>query len=902
MKKVSLLLILTLFVSIGTRAEKISEKTAYEIAELFFTGNGQVTKQLSPENQTLRLVHTSTGYYAFNRGEKAGFVLVAADNRVSHEVLGYADNGEFDTATMPDNMRWWLSEYDREINAITENNTQVSNRLFPAMKDYPVIDPLLQSKWNQDSPYNDQCPTYNGIKCPSGCVATAMAQILYYHKYPEVGVGTNSYEWSVNGISQGTLSADFSQHSYNYDAMKDTYDESSSTASRQAVAQLMSDVGIAVNMEYGPYESGAYSYIANQALVKHFNYDKSAILYNRDYYSYEEWTDMLYASLAASCPVYYSGSNESGGHAFVCDGYNDGYFHINWGWGGYSDGYFLITALDPAQQGIGGSSAGYNFYQSAIFNLQRPRPDSDYVQLFYCGTEFDITEKELTNSSTATFIGGYYNYGISNQDITMGLKVVNEANVVTWVESYYTGMLDPYYGFNKYEVDLSGFPTENGNYLVYPAYRDNVTEAWHEIPTPLNTSKRYLSATVSGSDILFENPQPMSYDRLSITNILPSSYAYEEKNFTTQVYVTNTGDDEFYGSLSVALVTPGTNTAMAISGEVLVNLPADASTELSFSMIAPEAGEYELLVIGSDGTIISERTPITIQRASSGTLDLSLAGPIQFIPTGSEHLGELNFTVQVTCNSGFYEGYIGIAIFPGNGGSSIDMKYQNFYINAGETKQINFNDTFAGIENNKSYLAGVFYFHESNWEQIGELLTFTVTDETIPEELTLSISDPITIQSQNDVPMDNIELSAQITCESGSFEGIIGIAFYTEDGTRNIDLKTRELYISAGESETITYSGTFKEMEYGQSYLVAIFYYFNDEWIQLSAPAKFTVKPLSAIGEIKTDATPEHIVVYNLSGVRVHEQDGELPLNLSTLPDGIYIVKSGTTVKRIIKN
>ena len=355
MKK-TLHLIVLLFLFAGEMyANRINVEDAFTIASEFL-GNKPGLQKAQADNAPLRLAEASDGYYAFTRGSNGGFVIVAADDRAINSVLGYADEGSFNPDSLPDAMRWWLGEYERQLSyAETATNT---NRIKAELPIYAPIAPLITTCWDQTEPYNLLCPVYNGnslpsyqgMRCYTGCVATAWAQIMYYHKWPIQGTGSHSYTWTFNGENLGTLSADFSQSVYNWDAMTDTYDNSSSEESRYAVAQLMSDVGIASDMGYSPLSSGANSISSLQGIVQYFGYDPSAVLLQRNYYGLEEWQDSIYASLAAGYPVYYAGQNNSAGHAFICDGYNNGYFHINWGWKGDCDGYYDEGVFDTTDR------------------------------------------------------------------------------------------------------------------------------------------------------------------------------------------------------------------------------------------------------------------------------------------------------------------------------------------------------------------------------------------------------------------------------------------------------------------------------------------------------------------------------------------------------------------------
>ena len=313
-------------------------------------------------------------YFVFNCNSDEGFIVVSGDD-AALPVLGYSDSGTFSYDSLPDNARWWLGEYQRELQYARSSScaprrmTMLNSRVLP----------LVKTVWDQGSPYNDMCPTFNGgrSRAVSGCVATAVAQIMKVHNWPSVGEGSVTYDCNVNGEPATTLSADFSQIHFQWNLMRDNYNFGrSSEAQCHAVAELMSAVGIATEMMYGA-SSGTHSIKAFDALRDHFRYDKGMSFRLRDFMPLDEWEQLLRDELDAGRPVYYAGqSGMSGGHAFVFDGYNvDGYFHVNWGWGGRDDGYFACSALNPQSY-----PEGFNSGQEAIIGIQPDRGGTTAVQ------------------------------------------------------------------------------------------------------------------------------------------------------------------------------------------------------------------------------------------------------------------------------------------------------------------------------------------------------------------------------------------------------------------------------------------------------------------------------------------------------------------------------------------
>ncbi len=764
---------LMLFLALVSQAvaERIPEQEAYKVAQQFFATGKMMAPGGSQVAQQLQLTHTSAAYYAFNRGEGNGYVLVAADDRFSNEVLGYADKGTFDVDNMPANMKWWLSQYDSALQAAQQGTLKPQRLELPqipekvtlskaakssAQAGRTTIAPMLSSSWGQGEPYNLMCPTYEGERCVTGCVATAMSQIMYYHQYPTKGRGAKRYVWKVNDVTQKTLSISFSAHTYNYAAMTDTYGAGSSTESRNAVAQLMYDAGVSVEMGYTPQESGAYDRDAAIGLVENFQYDKSSVLLQRNYYEDEEWVEILYTSLANDGPVYYSGQSQQGGHAFVCDGYDDGYFHINWGWDGNSNAYFL---LDPL--------GGYSYSQSALINLTPAKEGSDYTPLMYCTDDFVSEESGYTNY--ALFLGGFYNFGISTREMTLGIKVVNKVGAVSWIASDATQDIESYTGYGGFYFDLSNFPSAAGEYLVYPAYRDEVTGIWYEMRTPISSSKRYLIATVSGSSVTFSSPE-VQQPELAVS-LVSTSEIVAEQAFTAEFDFSNSGG-YYEEEVILCVVEKDADKILTNSSSVLVQVPTGASRAVTFQLNAPAtAGDYDLVLINSDMYAISDRFPITVEE-SPDPLRLSLTSLAVENPS-SAPIDKICVSAQIACESGYYNGYAGFAVFPEEGGTSIDLVYQEFAISAGETKGLSYVGAFKDLEVGKTYyIAPVIYFGTSGWEVMNGIFFRTGVDTGIDEVGQESASTETSVYNMSGACVLRFEAGSPVdtsTLESGVY-------------------------------------------------------------------------------------------------------------------------------------
>ena len=348
-------------------AQPVSRETARQAAKTFLDKNGAQSSELADVSAAAGFAHL----YVFTTDHS--FVLMAADSRVQ-PVLGYSLDGGFDTEGMPDNKRAWIQEYSDGIQYAIEHRliatSEVEQQWIDLVEGYPnagratsVVGPLISTRWNQGNPYNLLCPSGS----VTGCVATAMAQVMKYWNYPEHGIGSHSYVHAT----YGELSADFQNTTYDWANMTNTYNNSSTQVEKMAVATLMYHCGVSVNMDYSPSSSGAGSAIVAEALKSYFNYSSEVVYHARSEYDDDVWISMLKADLDLERPIWYCGSGSGGGHAFVFDGYNsEDYFHVNWGWGGFCDEYYTINNLNPGPGGIGSGSNGiYNDGQGAVVGI-----------------------------------------------------------------------------------------------------------------------------------------------------------------------------------------------------------------------------------------------------------------------------------------------------------------------------------------------------------------------------------------------------------------------------------------------------------------------------------------------------------------------------------------------------
>ena len=417
MKKISVC-IFALLVSVSLFAERITLEDAATVANNFM--NVAVTsvngvKKAAPAKRMVRKAMNTTEepqYYLYENENGEGWVIIAANDAVT-PVLAYSETGHFRTDNMPSNIRHWMGKYDKFIKRIETDGVEAAEETKAEWKALRkgvrkaqaavVVGPLIQTQWDQDAPYNNLCPGTGSNKAYTGCVATAMAQVMNYWQWPKRGIGSHSYrprnpndEDHYSTRYTSTLSADFGNTTYDWENMLESYSGSETSAQKTAVATLMYHCGVATEMMYGnDADGGSGTYTGNygsweesdnaqNALWKYFGYKKSTG-YMRDGYEYgghtyyeswtaSNWTAMVKAELDKQHPILYGGASDGGGHSFICDGYDEeGYFHFNWGWSGWNDGYFTLSNLTPGSGGAGGGGYDFSEDQDVIIGIE---PDS----------------------------------------------------------------------------------------------------------------------------------------------------------------------------------------------------------------------------------------------------------------------------------------------------------------------------------------------------------------------------------------------------------------------------------------------------------------------------------------------------------------------------------------------
>lgn len=359
MKKI-LLTLLGLVIVTSLWADDISLPQAQQIAAGYFDEASPLQGGAKRAPAVLQPVYRTEAdeIYVFNNPDGNGWVIVAGEDRARKTILAYSHTGSFDYETAPDGVKMLLEQYADGISKLRKNGLPEvkHSRRAPQGEIKPYVEPLIKTSWNQIAPYNNLTPLDDGVPSLTGCVATAMAQIMNYWQWPKQGNGQHT-----NTRSNAHETRDFSQSVYDWDNMLEVYGDYNDTQAN-AVARLMADIGTASNAYYNQYATSAYSMDAFMALPRYFGYDEEKIcIVNQKGYE-SDWDNLLREELSAGRPIYYTGTDRRYvSHAFICDGYDNlGYFHFNMGWGGMSNNYYLTSSV-----------AGYNiFYNEIIKGIQ----------------------------------------------------------------------------------------------------------------------------------------------------------------------------------------------------------------------------------------------------------------------------------------------------------------------------------------------------------------------------------------------------------------------------------------------------------------------------------------------------------------------------------------------------
>ncbi len=750
MKKL-VLSVLVLLAAVGVRGEQISVEQAMNNA-CDFVSNGAARMPARVASAAPQLAYTATqdgvnAFYVFNFGDK-GYVIAAADDCAA-PVLGYSDAGAFDPQAMPDNMRDFLEAYQAEIAAAVAADAPAGTTVPCEAPQRHNIEPLLGTVWSQGEPFNTLCPMDGDYQCVVGCVATAMSQIMYYYKYPAQGTGSNTYTTTI-GDEDVTLSLDFSSLTFDWENILPSYrwNVDYTDAQAAAVAQLCYAAGVSVNMMYGPSStggSGAYSLDVSRALCNYFGYNRSMHHLMRYEYSPAEWEEIIYNELAAARPVFYHGRSVAGGHAFVCDGYQDGgYFHMNWGWSGMSDGYFRLSALQPDAMGIGGSGSAFNMEQGAIVNINPTDTSEDYYFDIISFNSFDVSgDVTISSENSVSFLLGNmwftstYN---GSCDMSLGLHVVGqdvEYDDYINIGSYSLGSVSTSYNFGYQNVASTAFEgLADGTYMLYPAYK-NHTLGIEGQTTPLYGLRPALKMVKSEGELVFYNVD-YTYYSLNTDAMTFTTPLYSGRDFRLEATITNNSVD-FDATVHPLLMNAEGTSLLRVWDGSEVNLKSGETGTFAFvgNLSGVDTGDYMLVLAYPLGTyyyFVSTKSKITITEDPGTAPAFTLNGAtVNGVPLGEATITSsgINVILSLECTAGYYSDELIGSIYrydDETGKFKLD-KYDYLpytWASEGQTFELTYFAEFT-VDPGREYRLIAQYYNDG-WKGAKNSIAFTVVD------------------------------------------------------------------------------------------------------------------------------------------------------------------------------
>ena len=467
MKKL-LLTLLAVMVTVAVNAERVSKQEALMKAQQFMPGKQFGDVKAFARGEKADSPAEYEAFYVFNAEGKKGFVIISGDDR-TEPILGYSDRGSLNVDSVPDNVKGLLNYYEKVLTAIANDKNYTRPARTRGAEERAKVETLMATEWGQDFPYNIKCPIFNGQRSVTGCVATALAQVLNYNRWPkDYTSAVPAYTTWSNQIYMPQL-----------EPIKFGW----GTESLQFLGNLMLYCGQAVEMNYGVDESGADTSIIPELLKNIFGYHDEAQVVVKEDFTDEDWDNMMYAEMAGGRPVIYSGFGEQmtgyGGHAFVIDGYDSGRYHVNWGWDGQSNGFFMLTGLSVT----GGS---YNDYQGAVIGIQSPEGTAKAVK-----PKVQVNEVIHNNNRKyywrqddgkfPTIDISAFVYGTTSENVTvqLGWGLFNENGLVA-VYAQEQQKISPEFSEVYYHQALITIDEDiaDGDYSLLPIYRSNDSEEW----------------------------------------------------------------------------------------------------------------------------------------------------------------------------------------------------------------------------------------------------------------------------------------------------------------------------------------------------------------------------------------------------------------------------------------
>ena len=591
------------------QAKAIAEKQA---ALLGVTIDQKAMTKARKQGSKGEITLSQESYYVFPNANSKGFTIVSGDDRLP-EIVGYSSQGSYDENNLPEGFISFMKAYQNLYNKVNLGDAEAlknlaeikawRNKKNASAASTSAVAPLLGNiEWDQTSPYNNMCPRYDSVHvAATGCVATAMAQVMAYYKYPkQLKADIPGYVNRWNGIPMEIPTITREEGIYDWDNMLPKYNKEANATQQQkdAVAKLMYHCGAAVRMSYGP-ESAASTFSAQ--MVKYFGYDADLMMdLNRATFTLDKWMQIIDTELAAGRPVLYSGQASDGGHQFICDGIDgEGLYHINWGWSGSQNGYFDLSLLNPEKGGTGSGSSteGYNRLCSMTIGIA---PDNGVVDAPLATVPdikamnygfLDTTTKDHRLNPDEAF-DFWLDYGLGNQTYQAfsgyaALGILQKDGSYRIVSQKARINVDPIPGEGMISVVDVNFRVneafEVGTVTLCPLYSKD-GENWTLCDVPSSFPSVMLKITKTKMDVI----SPLTAQVTGPEKLETGAYG------TFQVTLSNLSDLEYFGYIDVSFSDKAEQVSAALARELYVSVPAHGSVTRSFNLLPKQAGDFYL--------------------------------------------------------------------------------------------------------------------------------------------------------------------------------------------------------------------------------------------------------------------------------------------------------------------
>ena len=880
MKKI-LLTLLYVIIGLSVSAHEISRQQALQKAQQFMKDK-HIALPSATSNRS-QAAEQSQGYYIFN-AEEGGFVIVSADDRTV-PILGYSDHGTFDVNRLPENARKWLEGYEQQIRSLGNIPYKYDNARRAVGT---PIAPLITARWNQGAPYNNQCPMVDGQRGVTGCVATAMAQVMYYHKYPTAIVGPlETYTWEGWGVTIPALPAT----TFKWDKMRDRYEDMNETGkSVDAVAELMRYCGQAVHMLYSP--GGSTCFIRYTDILKTvFGYSKSTQELERHNFTTKEWEALIYQELKENRPVIYNGNNDYGGHEFIVDGYDEnGLFHVNWGYSGGNDGYFVLSVLNGFDYGVGDTEEnGYTIDQRAIVGLQPDHGEAAAPPMVQC--EPSPTNTDYTSDDAENFTIEVYSEFFCGSDVTIDLRWVlcQDGTVVKELEPQ-TSIALQGEAFAYLTTTLSfSASLADGTYELRPMYRVSNTDAW--LYCGLYDGGSILLASINGNSLTLKKSSKIT-GKCQVNSVKLDGRKKTLRGMTATINWTNNG----YDRVSSFYVWDGGDEPFT---SVYSYLDHHQTEDLNIHFVPKTAGTftYQISTDYLRNNVIWTSEPQTIE----ASLPQKLSGEIIIADMKDNTIEGTTIDAAIIIkNDGenAYDDQIFIEIFDADEAwQKVCTIKKDVSLNVGEQKTIKVQ--FADLAKAHRY-----------WLQARYLSVNEANSRVVPYDIAViecSVGrvfrvydmdvDMVVKNANSKNQVDGTTVVMDITLKNNSendYNDKIDISayYYNPNNGAHYHYNNQVVFVEVPAGQTITLSNyELTDLRIDRKYQFSISYISENTYKSKNFETYYTMVDLTNIEELM--ASPKALEVYDLRGRKVCSG----ATSFDYLPKGVYIINGRKYIK-----